>query len=163
MLRWLHLFKNYYMGLSFVGIIVFVVQEIPYMVMPLIKLQSNPIMDMHNEAAWITGLQTSVGILTMLMLMLTVKDDEYIFSLTATREKISFFFMTMMIVINFIGWGLYYLGHQISWLIVITQFATVPLYYMFYGLWKNNYLIVGSAAVFFVIHTINGSLNFIVN
>ena len=34
-----------------------------------------------------------VGILTMLMLMLTVKDDEYIFSLTATREKISFFFM----------------------------------------------------------------------
>lgn len=103
MLRWLHLFKNDYIGLSFVGIIVFVVQEIPYMVMPLMKLQSNPIMDMHNEAAWITGLQTAVGILTMLMLMLTVKDDEYIFALTATREKISFFFMTMMIVINFIG------------------------------------------------------------
>ena len=66
------------MGLSFVGIIVFVVQEIPYMVMPLIKLQSNPIMDMHNEAAWITGLQTAVGILTMLMLMLTVRDCEEI-------------------------------------------------------------------------------------
>lgn len=27
MLRWLHLFKNDYIGLSFVGIIVFVVQE----------------------------------------------------------------------------------------------------------------------------------------
>ena len=132
------------------------------MIMPLIKLKSNPIMDMQNELMWLTRLQTVFGVLTMVLLMLTVKCNEKIFSFATAREKAGFVFMILMILVNFIGWALYYSGHQISWLIVITQFAAVPLYYMFYGVWKDNYLIVCSAAIFFMIHTINGSLNFIV-
>jgi hypothetical protein len=49
MLKFLHLFKNYYLGISFIGIAAFAIQEIPYMVMPLIKPVSNPIMNMSNE------------------------------------------------------------------------------------------------------------------
>lgn len=30
MLKFLHLFKHYYLGISFIGIIAFVIQEIPY-------------------------------------------------------------------------------------------------------------------------------------
>ena len=67
-----------------------------------------------------------------------------------------------MILINFIGWAFYYTGHQYGWLIVISQFAVVPLYYLFFGLWKNNYPLVGSATIFFIIHTVNGYMNFIV-
>ena len=63
--------------------------------------------------------------------------------------------------INFIGWTLYYTGHQISWVIVISQFAVVPLYYLCFGLWKQNYPLVLTAALFFAIHTINGYMNFI--
>lgn len=39
MLKFIHLFKNYYLGLSFIGIAAFVLQEIPYIVMPIINLR----------------------------------------------------------------------------------------------------------------------------
>ncbi len=37
MLKFIHLFKNYYLGISFIGIAAFVIKDIPYIVMPLIK------------------------------------------------------------------------------------------------------------------------------
>ncbi len=72
----------------------------------------------------------------------------------------SLFLMILMILINFIGWALYYMGHQYGWLIIISQFAVVPLYYLFFGLWKSNYLLAGTAIPFFVIHTVIGIMNF---
>lgn len=53
MIKFVHLFRNYYLGISFIGIIAFVIQEIPYIIMPLIKPASNPIMNMKNEIQWI--------------------------------------------------------------------------------------------------------------
>ncbi len=53
MLKFIHLFNNYYLGISFIGIAAFVIQEIPYIVMPLIKPTSNPIMNMTNGLKWI--------------------------------------------------------------------------------------------------------------
>ena len=134
MTKFLHLFKNYYLGISFIGIAAFVIQEIPYIVMPLIKPASNPIMNMSNEIKWIGTVQGIFGILSMILLIL----------------------------INFIGWILYYMGYQYGWLIIITQFAVVSLYYLFLGLWQRNYLLAGTAVPFFVIHTINGIMNFAV-
>jgi len=84
MIKFLHLFKNYYLGISFIGIAAFVIQEIPYIVMPLIKPASNPIMNMSNEIKWIGTVQGIFGILSMIL----------------------------MILINFIGWILYYMGYQ---------------------------------------------------
>ena len=75
MVKLFHLFKNYYLGISFVGIIAFVIQEIPYMIMPLINLKSNPIMNMQNEIPWIEKTQGIFGVLTMILLMLIVKDN----------------------------------------------------------------------------------------
>ena len=77
-------------------------------------------------------------------------------------EKTFLFLAILMIVINFIGWTMYYMGYQYGWLIIISQFAVVPLYYLFFGLWKSNYLLAGTAVPFFVIHTINGIMNFAV-
>ena len=116
MLKFVHLFKHYYLGISFIGIAAFLIQEIPYIIMPLIKPASNPIMNMHNEIKWIETVQGIFGMLSMILLML----------------------------------------------IVISQFAVVPLYYLFFGLWNSNYLLVGTAIPFFIIHTINGIMNFAV-
>ena len=140
MIKFLHLFKNYYLGISFIGIAAFVIQEIPYIVMPLIKPASNPIMNMSNEIKWI--------------------GDVKLIPKKTTKEKIFLFLMILMILINFIGWILYYMGYQYGWLIIITQFAVVPLYYLFLGLWQRNYLLAGTAVPFFLIHTINGIMNF---
>ncbi|ADL35855.1 hypothetical protein bpr_III169 [Butyrivibrio proteoclasticus B316] len=162
MIKLLHLFKNYYLGISFIGIAAFVIQEIPYIVMPLIKPASNPIMNMSNEIKWIGTVQGIFGILSMILLMLIVRDDVKLIPKETTKEKIFLFLMILMILINFIGWILYYMGYQYGWLIIITQFAVVPLYYLFLGLWQRNYLLAGTAVPFFVIHTINGIMNFAV-
>lgn len=162
MVKFFHLFRNYYFGISFAGIIAFVIQEIPYMIMPLIKMKANPIMNMQNEIPWIEKTQGIFGVLSMILLMLIVKDNEKFFSIVTYKEKAFFTITVFMILINFTGWAFYYLGFQHSWLIVISQFAVVPLYYLFFGLWKSNYLLVGTASVFFIIHTINGYLNFVI-
>lgn len=162
MVKLIHLFKNYYLGISFVGIIAFAIQEIPYMIMPLIKPKSNPIMNMQNEIPWIEKTQGIFGVLSMFLLMLIVKDNDKFFSIATCKEKAFFAITVLMILINFIGWAFYYLGFQYGCLIVISQFAVVPLYYLFFGLWKSNYLLVGTASVFFIIHTVNGYLNFII-
>lgn len=162
MVKLIHLFKNYYLGISFIGIIAFAIQEIPYMIMPIIKPASNPIMNMQNESLWIERVQGIVGVLCMLLLMLIVRDDSKFFSLATRREKVFFSLAVLMILINFIGWTFYFLGYQYGWLIVLSQFAAVPLYYLFFGLWKSNYLLAGTASLFFMIHTMNGYLNFLV-
>ncbi len=162
MIKFLHLFKNYYLGISFIGIAAFVIQEIPYIVMPLIKPASNPIMNMQNEIKWIGTVQGIFGVMSMILLMLIVRDDGKLIPIETTKEKTFLFLMILMILINFIGWTLYYIGYQYGWLIIISQFAVVPLYYLFFGLWQRNYLLVGAAVPFFVIHTINGIMNFAV-
>ena len=162
MIKFLHLFKNYYFGISFIGIAAFVIQEIPYIVMPLIKPASNPIMNMQNEIKWIGTVQGIFGVMSMILLMLIVRDDGKLIPIETTKEKTFLFLMILMILINFIGWTLYYMGYQYGLLIIISQFAVVPLYYLFFGLWQRNYLLVGAAVPFFVIHTINGIMNFAV-
>lgn len=162
MLKLIHLFKNYYFGISFIGIAAFVIQEIPYIVMPMIKPTSNPIMNMQNEIKWIETVQGIFGMLSMILLILIVRDDVKFIPRETTKDKMFLLLTVLMILINFIGWILYYMGHQYGWLIIISQFAAVPLYYLFFGLWKSNYLLVGTAIPFFVIHTINGIMNFAV-
>ena len=160
MIKFLHLFKEYYLGISFIGIAAFAIQEIPYIVMPLIKPKPNPIMDMQNTIKWIEMVQGLFGVLSMILLMLIVRDDVKLIPRETTKDKTFLFLTILMILINFIGWTLYYMGYQHGWLIIISQFAVVPLYYLFFGLWKQNYLLVGTAVPFFVIHTINGIMNF---
>ena len=162
MLKFMHLFKNYYLGISFIGIAAFVIQEIPYIIMPLIRPSSNPIMNEQNESKWIEILQGIFGMLSMIMLMLIVRDDVKLLPIETTGETIFLCLTVLMILINFTGWTVYYMGHQYGWLIILSQFAAVPLYYLFFGLWKSNYLLVGTAIPFFVIHTINGVNNFLV-
>lgn len=161
MIRFLRLFKHYYLGISFVGIAAFVIQEIPYIVMPLINPSSNPIMNMQNGIKGLEIAQGVFGVLAMILLMMIVRDDVKAFSIVSLKEKLFFFLTAAMILINFTGWAFYYMGYQYGWLIVMTQFAVVPLYYLFYGLWKKNYLLALTAVPFFVIHTVNGYINFL--
>lgn len=78
-------------GISFIGIVAFVIQEIPYIIMPFIKPASNPIMNMQNEIKWIETVQSVFGILSMILLMLLVRDDVKFFSIETTRESILYF------------------------------------------------------------------------
>lgn len=162
MIRFFQLYRHYFFGFSMIGAAAFLIQEIPYMVMPLIQPESNPIMNMQSEIRWLEGLQSLFGVLSMVLLMLVVRDDRPPFPLASAKEICFFALAAAMIAINFIGWGFYYAGYQQGWLIVISQFAAVPLYYLFFGLWQGNFWLAAAAVPFFLIHTVNGYLNFIV-
>ncbi len=161
MAKIVHLYGNYYLGISYIGLTAFVVQELPYMIMPLVKLEANPIMNMQAEIKWLETVQSIFGVLSMLLLMLLVRDDVPIFSISGARERLCFSLSLAMIITNFIGWTLYYTGRQYGWLIVASQFAAVPLYYLCIGAWRKNYPLVATSRIFFLIHIIKGYLNLI--
>ena len=96
--EFVRLFKNYYLGISFIGIAAFVIQEIPYIVMPLINPASNPIMNMQNEIEWIEMMQGIFGMLSMIMLMLIVRDDVKLIPLVSAEEKVCFSLTVFMML-----------------------------------------------------------------
>ena len=75
MLKFVHIYKNYFFGLSLIGILAFAIQEIPYIIMPLVKPETNPIMNMQNEIKRIAIVQNIFGMLSMVLLMLLVRDN----------------------------------------------------------------------------------------
>jgi hypothetical protein len=48
--RWIRIFNNQYIGFWVLGLILFALQEVPYMVMPMLKLESNPIMNRQESS-----------------------------------------------------------------------------------------------------------------
>lgn len=46
MFKWFKIVKNQYFGLWLIGLLLFAIQELPYMIMPLIPLATNPVMEM---------------------------------------------------------------------------------------------------------------------
>ncbi len=161
MIQFVHVVKDYSIGISYVGILAFIMQEIPYLIMPFLKLESNPIMNLQHEAKGIEVAQTICGIFTILMLIFLVREDAVLFPLESTRETFFFSLMLILFFINFTGWTVYFRRYHISWLIVSSQFAAVPLYYFCFGMWKQNLPLAWVAIVFFILHTVNGYMNFI--
>lgn len=154
-----HLFKDYYLGIFLLGIVAILIQELPYIIMPFIKLNSNPIMEMKESSVVLNIFEKIFGILSMVLLVLIVKENDKWFSIKDLSEKIFFFVAIALIATNLIAWVFYFNGFQSIPLIIICLFAVVPLYYLFIGLWRKNYLLVISSAIFFIIHTLHGCLN----
>lgn len=51
MVRWFRVSDNQYFGFFMLGLVFFILQELPYIVMPLIPLESNPLMEMQDKSA----------------------------------------------------------------------------------------------------------------
>ena len=51
MVRWFKLYGDQYFGFWALGLLLFAVQEIPYMLMPIFHMETNPIMNMVETSA----------------------------------------------------------------------------------------------------------------
>lgn len=159
MFKWVKIIKNQYLGLWLIGVVLFTVQELPYMIMPLITLQSNPIMNMPTNSVFLDVSEKIFGILCVVVMVLIVHNDNKLFSVK-TKNEIAFFSVaTVAIALNFLGWILYFYGIQTVAIMIVFIFALPPLYYLFIGLWRKNYFLVGTAGLFFVIHLSNAFVN----
>ncbi|MCH4201652.1 MAG: hypothetical protein LKF69_01155 [Bacilli bacterium] len=159
MVKWIKLYKNQYLGFFALGVLLFFVQELPYMVMPLFNLTSNPIMEMPEASPFLNGLEKILGILSIAILILIVEKDAKWFSLSSKKELSFFTVAMMMLLINFGGWIFYFAGYQSKALMIVCLVAAVPLYYVFLGLWRKNYVLAITGVLFFIVHVSHVSMN----
>lgn len=159
MFKWFKIVKNQYLGFWFLGLVLFAIQEIPYMIMPLIPLDANPVMEMPTNSVFLDVCEKIFGVLSVAVMVLIVNKDNRFFSVK-TKSEIAFFSVAAVIILmNFIGWILYYCGLQSVAIMIVFIFVLPPLYYLFIGLWRKNYFLVAVAVIFFIIHLSNGLVN----
>lgn len=159
MFKWIKIVKNQYLGCWLLGIIFFVIQEVPYMIMPLFNLASNPIMNMPTNSVVLDVSEKIFGVLCIVFMILIVNKESSLFSVKTKSEKVFFSTSIITIILNFIGWILYFCGLQGVAIMIVFLFALPPLYYLFIGLWRKNYFLVASSSIFFVIHLTNALIN----
>lgn len=150
MVRWIKLFGDQYLGFWALGLVLFALQEVPYMLMPLIRMGSNPIMEMTETSPVLDAAEKILGTLCIVLMVFIVHKNATLFSLSEGRV---FFILAMAILLaNFVGWGLYFTGHQSLLVMMLFLVAIPPLYYVAIGLWRQNVPLTIVGALFFFVH-----------
>ena len=161
MFKWVRVVGKQYLGCWLIGVLLFAIQEIPYMIMPLLHLEPNPIMTMPTNSMVIDICQNILGVLCVVAMVLIVNKDNQLFAVKTKSEIIFFSLAVGVIALNFLGWILYFCGLQSVVVMIIFLFAMPPLYYLFIGLWRKNYFMVALSSMFFVVNLTNGLINLI--
>ena len=81
MAKWINIFDNQYLGFWLLGLILFAIQEIPYMIMPLFKLKTNPIMNMTETSPCLDTLEKILGSLCITLMLFIVNKDTLFFEI----------------------------------------------------------------------------------
>ena len=155
MFKFFKLFGNHYLGFWLFGLLLFAVQEIPYMVMPLFKLQTNPIMNMTESSRILDMFEKILGSLCIAFMIFIVNKNSNLFLPADGKEKIFFALSVTVLLLNFIGWGIYFSGHQSVFVMMFFIVIMPPLYYFFVGLWRENILLTITAVPFLIVHFIH--------
>ncbi|MGI6014290.1 MAG: hypothetical protein ACOX7K_08470 [Oscillospiraceae bacterium] len=155
MFRWFKLFRDQYVGFWTLGLILFALQEIPYMVMPLFRMTDNSIMNMQ-ESSFILGIcEKILGSLCIAIMCFIVQEKATAFSMGDGINKAGFVLAVVILLLNFLGWGLYFSGYQTLWVMMLFIVALPPLYYAAIGLWRQNWILLIAGIVFEVVHFVH--------
>ena len=98
MVRWVKIFGDQYLGFWALGLVLFAIQETPYILMPLFHLETNPIMNMTEASATLDVCEKLLGSLCIALMIFVVHKDATLFSIAHGREKL--FFTLAMICMN---------------------------------------------------------------
>ncbi len=150
--RWVRIFGDQYLGFWILGILLFAVQEIPYLLMPLLRLETNPIMNMTETSPILDACEKLFGSLCIALMIFVVQKDATLFSASGGKEKLLFVLVVVVLAANFFGWALYFAGHQSIFVMMLFIVAMPPLYYITIGLWRKNILLTAAGVIFLAIH-----------
>ncbi|MDE6318427.1 MAG: hypothetical protein K2M22_01680 [Lachnospiraceae bacterium] len=152
MVRWFRVLGDQYIGFWIIGLVLFALQEIPYMVMPLFKLENNPIMNMQESSAVLDVCEKVLGVSCIVMMTFIVHEKATFFRIGNGVCKIGFILAVFVLLLNFVGWGLYFSGHQTIGVMMFFIVILPPLYYVFVGLWRENWLLLTAGIIFEIVH-----------
>ena len=155
MVRWIKLFRDQYLGFWALGLLLFALQEIPYMVMPMLHLETNPIMNMTETSAALDICEKVLGSLCIALMVFVVHRDSVLFSIAPGRERLFFSLAVVLLLANYAGWALYFAGHQSLFVMMLFIVALPPLYYVAIGFWRQNTPLTVAGAVFLAVHFIH--------
>ncbi|MGI6315427.1 MAG: hypothetical protein ACOX17_01970 [Christensenellales bacterium] len=155
MLRWFKLYKNQYIGFWVLGVVLFVLQEVPYIVMPLFRLADNPIMHMQESSQILNICEKILGSLCVAVMCFVVHEKATVFSTGKGIRKAAFVSAAVILLLNFFGWGLYYSGYQAVWVMMFFMVALPPLYYAAIGVWRENPILSITAIAFEIVHVVH--------
>lgn len=152
MVRWFKLLEDQYLGFWLPGLILFVIQEIPYILMPLFHPETNPIMNMTETSAALDFCEKFLGSLCIALMIFVIHKDALAFSVANGREKLFFILAVVILLASFFGWALYFTGHQSIFVMLFFIVTMPPLYYVAIGLWRQNTPLAVTGAVFLAVH-----------
>ena len=155
MVKWIKLTQTQYLGFFALGLALFALQELPYLLMPLFHLKTNPLMEMQDKSALLNTLEKALGISCVVVMLFLVRGDAKWFSLSGAKEIMFFSAALLALVGYFIGWIFYFSGYQSLPLMLGALVALPPIYYSFIGLWRGNYVLAGFGALFLLAHVSN--------
>lgn len=155
MTKWIKLIGNHYFGFWILGLVLFAIQEIPYIIMPLFKLKTNPIMNMTESSVILDTLEKILGSLCIALMVFIVNKNTSFFEIGTGIQKIAFISMIVVLVLNFVGWGLYFKGFQSIPIMMFFIVFLPPLYYICIGIWRQNWILVYTGIAFLFVHTIH--------
>ncbi len=160
MFKWFKLFGRQYVGFWVLGLVLFALQEAPYMVMPLLDLSGNPMMDMREASPVLNFFEKMLGTLCIAAMCFIVQEKATVFSIGSGIRKTGFVLAVLILLAYYVGWALYFSGHQTLWVILAFIVALPPLYYAAIGLWRENWALGALGIIFGVIHLIHVYGNF---
>ena len=105
MFRWVKLFGDWYIGFWVIGFFLFALQEIPYMLMPLFKLKSNPIMNMQESSVILDVCEKVTGSLCIIIMTFLVRERVAVFDIGQGVCRLGFVAAVVVLCLNYLGWG----------------------------------------------------------
>lgn len=155
MVKWFRLTKNQYFGFFAFGLVLFALQELPYIITPLIPLTSNPLMETTDKSLFLSIIEKMLCVTCVFVMLFLVRSDGKPFSFSNPNQK-AFFSLAMLALAGyFVGWIFYFSGYQSLPLILCLLVAMPPIYYALIGLWRRNYLLVVLSGLFLFAHMLN--------
>ena len=155
MVKWVKVSKNQYLGFFALGIVLFIMQELPYVVMPFIPLEENLLMEMQDKSLILNVIEKALGVSCVVAMLFLVRGDVKWFSLSTLKEKAFFGMAVLSLFGYFTGWIFYYCGFQSIALILCSLVALPPIYYTFIGLWRKNRVLTILGCMFLFAHISN--------
>lgn len=151
MVKWFKLFGSQYIGFWIIGLALFALQEAPYIAMPLFKLKSNPIMNMQESSVILDIAEKILGSLCIAIMTFIVSERTGILTTTNNRE-VYIWYVVGVLLLNYLGWGLYFGGYQSLFIMMFFVVVLPPLYYIFIGLWRDNIFLIIVGCFFGIVH-----------
>ena len=112
-------------------------------------------MNMQESSVALDICEKVFGSLCIALMIFVVHKNAAMFSINEKSEKVFFVLAVAVLLANFIGWALYFSGHQTIFIMMFFIVLLPPLYYVFIGAWRKNISLVVAGGIFLMVHFIH--------